>query len=257
MHFLLAAGAATALESLSDLGRLLVPAKVGAAGGIAPAAGAFSLDTAQATGGGNSTSGPNRNLAIGGRPALAPDTFGALVAAQNRAQPDIDAISARIFSRLDGDGDGKISQNEFASALRAKANPAVAGEIFARLDSDKDGGISPDELTQALGASRNRASTGGGDAPEAPQAVNAAGAPSAASNPRLKGAGSTSTVNADGSITTTVTYADGSKIVRTAPAASAASNTNIAGHRLIDRMIREQMQILATKPTGAAFATSA
>jgi hypothetical protein len=56
-----------------------------------------------------------------------------------------------LFSDIDANGDGSISQQEFENALGAGGtNLAAADKVFGELDSNKDGTVSLDELKQAL-----------------------------------------------------------------------------------------------------------
>ncbi len=64
--------------------------------------------------------------------------------------------------------------------------------------------------------------------------------------------------NADGSSTTTITYADGSQVSMTLPAAgSSGSNPSAWEHNIIERMIQHQAQMMAASPAGQGFALSA
>ena len=58
-----------------------------------------------------------------------------------------------LFSQLDADGDGQISEAEFENALGAGGtNPARADNVFSKLDQNSDGSVSLDEMTSALKA---------------------------------------------------------------------------------------------------------
>ncbi|HEX7037662.1 MAG TPA: hypothetical protein VF210_17970 [Pseudomonadales bacterium] len=61
-----------------------------------------------------------------------------------RAQQDFEAAA---FDRLDTDGDGLLSREEFdGRKLRAARRAEMRERLFARLDADGSGGLSRDEL---------------------------------------------------------------------------------------------------------------
>ena len=56
-----------------------------------------------------------------------------------------------VFERIDGDGDGAISNDELRAHFRERGYTDVAiDRIFATLDVDLDGEISRDELCDAF-----------------------------------------------------------------------------------------------------------
>ncbi|MBX7104087.1 MAG: redoxin domain-containing protein [Gemmataceae bacterium] len=63
-----------------------------------------------------------------------------------------DDPAVRLFKRVDTNGDGRISREEYdaeiAGSPRLKDNPAAAKALFDRLDADKDGTISLAELRE-------------------------------------------------------------------------------------------------------------
>jgi len=90
---------------------------------------------------------------------IAPDTMTALLNAQGQSSAQImPAVSPPdplkdLFSQLDADGDGQISEAEFENALGAGGtNPARADDVFSKLDQNSDGSVSLDEMTSALKA---------------------------------------------------------------------------------------------------------
>jgi hypothetical protein len=94
----------------------------------------------------------------GGSNQISPETMSALLAAQSQAgttgstasQSPSQALQ-NLFSDIDANGDGSISQQEFESALGAGGtNLAAADKVFGELDTNKDGSVTLDELKQAL-----------------------------------------------------------------------------------------------------------
>src|SRR5262245_15648047 len=84
---------------------------------------------------------------------LAPATMDAMLSVQGQGQTPLvngDAFSAQLFSMIDGNGDGAISQAEFDSVFNRNGDTTRADAIFAQLDANHDGNVSPDELTNAL-----------------------------------------------------------------------------------------------------------
>ncbi len=50
------------------------------------------------------------------------------------------------FAKVDTDGSGSISLEEFQSTPRGKENPERAAEMFKKIDVDSSGDISKDEM---------------------------------------------------------------------------------------------------------------
>ena len=115
-----------------------------------------------------------------------------------------------LFSQLDADGNAQISQSEFETALGAAGTDAAeADKVFGKMDKDADGSVSIDEMCAALlkGSHRDgqhyfpvtlRDRSGG------PKDANIP-----ASNPHPVSC--SSVANSDGTTTTSLIYADGSK----------------------------------------------
>lgn len=76
------------------------------------------------------------------------ETMAALLSAQS--EPPADSPSAKLFAKLDADGDGRISKTEFgAAAEKAGADSALADAVFAKIDGDSNGAVSATELGKA------------------------------------------------------------------------------------------------------------
>ena len=63
----------------------------------------------------------------------------------------IEPIGRDVFSMLDRDGDGSITQQEYAAIYEnGGLDPADAAQAFARMDLDGDGRLSVDEIMKLL-----------------------------------------------------------------------------------------------------------
>ncbi len=126
-----------------------------------------------------------------------------------------------FFSKLDTDGDGKISKTEFESAAsKAGVDSSVADAVFDKIDGDSDGSVSAGELAKADHGGHHHHVHGGGGGGEG------GGADALMSGTDASGATTKSTTNADGSTTTTISYADGTSIDLNIPAAAASTGTS-------------------------------
>ena len=186
-------------------------------------------------------------------PPFSPETMAALLSAQGQQQaggPD-----AKLFAKLDADGDGQISKDEFsAAASKAGADTSVADAVFAKIDANGDGSVSQSELTKADkgGGHHHHHVGGGGGAPSAGGAQDPLEA--MLSSAAASGATTQTSTNADGSTTTTISYADGSKVDMTTPAAAQASSTGDSSgsgsgssgtkSNLLEQLIKLQSQVL-------------
>jgi len=86
---------------------------------------------------------------------------------------------AEIFKRLDKDGSGSISKEEFTSGERAQKNPEMAAKMFQKLDADGDGSITHDEFAKRPRPDDHKPGEGrpnGGERPRKPKGNDAGGA---------------------------------------------------------------------------------
>lgn len=158
-----------------------------------------------------------------------------------------------FFSKLDTDGDGKISKTEFEDAAsKAGVDSSVADAVFDKIDGDSDGSVSQGELAKAdHGGHHGPPPPGGGG--------DGGGLEALMSGANAAGATTKTTTNADGSSTTTISYADGTSIDLNIPAAattaetsSDSSNTgtsnksNKSNVNLLEQLIKLQSQMLST-----------
>jgi len=171
---------------------------------------------------------------------------------------------SKLFAKLDTDGNGQISQSEFETALgNDGVDKSSADALFSKLDANGDGSIGQSELTQARHGGGHHhhhmhadgGSQGGGTTGQS--TIDALLSSASAS-----GAQTQSTTNSDGSTTTTISYADGSTVEMTTPAASTDnsgnSGTGTTGQNtanLLEQLIQLQAQLLnAAPPTLSAVA---
>ena len=191
-----------------------------------------------------------------GAPSMAPGTMDALFAAQSQtsAASGSSSLASQLFSLLDTNGDGSISKSEFEATLGQNGNASAADSLFAKLDPNGDGSVDPGELASALqtkGAKGHHHHHHLGGASSAGAASTGGGADD------LLGAGNTgqTVTNSDGSTTTTLSYADGSQITMTKPAAGSAG-TSAAANNFLERIIQHQAQLLASQTAGQSVAMS-
>ncbi|MBB1250478.1 EF-hand domain-containing protein [Rhizobium sp. G21] len=57
------------------------------------------------------------------------------------------------FSKLDGDGDGKVSSDEFAAGKPSDVTAKQSSQLFSSLDADGDGSVSEAEMTSSMTSS--------------------------------------------------------------------------------------------------------
>lgn len=141
----------------------------------------------------------------------------------------------KLFSLLDGNSDGAISQAEFADKLGAGGtNVANADKVFGKLDKDGNGALSLDELSVVM--------KGKGHHPPPFEGQGNADAVMRG----LQGASTSTTQNSDGSSTTTVSYGDGSKVTMTS-AASSASSAATSSYNYVEQLIQRQANAIVAQ----------
>jgi Ca2+-binding EF-hand superfamily protein len=189
----------------------------------------------------------------GGGSQISPQTMSALLDAQSQssagsttAAKSRSAALKDLFGQIDGDGDGKISKEEFETALGAGGtNLKQADSVFGKLDKDGDGSVSLKELASALK---------GGKHHHDQRAENSSGDDGSNSDPfaqALQGASTTSVTNSDGSVTTSLTYADGSKVTMTSAAGKSSSTSAASSYNFIEQMIQRQAQAISSAATSS------
>jgi hypothetical protein len=224
-----------------------------------------------------STPDANGGTGVGNLSPFNHDTMMALMSAQEQpssGNPFVTARAQSLFSQLDANGDGQVSQTEFESVFGSNADMSKVDGLFNALDGNGDGSVGLDELTSAAQASfarhghhhhHHHAGAGQGVG-QTIDALLTSG---------TQGANVESTSNADGSSTTTINYADGSKVTLTTPTGSGDSggdsassgsgsggtnsgNTNSGNSNytsLLEQLIRLQAQMLSLS-SSQSLATS-
>jgi Ca2+-binding EF-hand superfamily protein len=243
---LLALGAASsAIDSLLGLTSSKQAQRAGSGGQNQPNLFAFQADATTSTG---STAASTS----GGCSPISPETMSALLAAQSQASQGAtvaptsreDALKD-LFSKIDADGDGKITKSEFENALGAGgSNLAKADDVFGKLDKNGDGSVSLGEMSSALKGGR-------GHHHGHHHMAGGAGDSSDSLSQALQGASSTTVTNADGSTTTSLTYADGSKVTMTTPAAASASSTATSSYNFIEQLIQRQAKAISSQASSS------
>jgi hypothetical protein len=179
--------------------------------------------------------------------AFSADTMSALLSAQG--QQSTSGADAKLFAKLDTNGDGTISKDEFSAATsKAGVDSSLSDAVFSKMDANGDGSVSQDELTKA-DKGGGHGHIGGGQ----PSSNGESSGTSAAAS----GATTSTTTNADGSTTTSITYADGSKVTMTTAAAqssdtssgsstdsSTTSSSTKSAFDLLQQLIKLQSQML-------------
>lgn len=236
--------AASALDSLFGLASTKQTPSAGA-GQDQPNLFAFQADAA------TNSSGAGAGPGAGGGGHIAPETMSALLDAQSKSGADFKPMSREdalkdLFSKIDADGDGKITKDEFEKALGAGGtNLAQADDVFSKLDKDGSGSISLDEMSSALKGGRGHHG----------HHHMAQGAGDDSGDPLLKaldGTTGSTVTNADGSTTTSLTYADGSTVTMTKPAASSAATSS---YNVLEQLIQRQANAL-TAQTSSTLSVS-
>jgi Ca2+-binding EF-hand superfamily protein len=213
-------------------------------------------------------SAPADSTSASGPPGLSqisPGTLSALLAAQSQSSTGSTTPASthpasalqHLFSLIDANGDGQITQSEFEGALGAGGtNIAQADQVFSQLDRNGDGTVSLGELSSALHASgshghgHHHAHIGDFGGPGGN--TNQRGSSGPSGDPllqSLQGASTNSVTNSDGSTTTSLTYADGSKVTLTTPAPTTSSSAASSSYNLIEQLIQRQANAISVSNT--------
>lgn len=157
---------------------------------------------------------------------FSPDVMKALLSVQGDQANTGPSKLKSLIGKFDTNGDGQISQSEFENAIGPNADKAKVDELFSKLDGNGDGEVSQDEMQSAMQKAHgghhhhhHGAQGPGGQAGSDPLQALLSGT-------SADGTSSQSAINSDGSTTTTITYADGTKVEMTVPSASNGAAPN-------------------------------
>jgi hypothetical protein len=212
------ASSASNVSSLLDNG--------GASQGSTPAPSSTTGTTPSATTTGSGTSPLSQTIIAVLIEAQGQQSSGTGKASDPANAADPSSFGQKLFNSVDTDGDGQISKSELESAVTTGGGTASqADAFFSKLDRNSDGSVSKGELTAGLQAHHGQHHHG------APAGGSGSGDPLAALMQAMDGSTAAdgtaqSATGADGSTTTTLTYADGTKVTLNIPATSADSSAS-------------------------------
>ena len=120
-----------------------------------------------------------------------------------------------MFKKLDTNGDGKVTKDEFVAGKPDNVSADQAGALYDSLAQGKTGGLTQDEFTSAMKAQKPPGGGGGGGG------EGGGGSASASSSSSSSKVEQSRTSTTSGAVTTTIiTYTDGSKETKTSYGAS-------------------------------------
>lgn len=126
--------------------------------------------------------------------------------------------AAEMFKKLDSNGDGKLTKEEFVAGKPDNVTSDQAGALYDSLAQGKTDGLTQDEFTSAMASQKPPSGGGGGGGESGGGSSSASSASSSSSSSKVE-LSRTSTTS--GAVTTTViTYTDGTKETKTSYGAS-------------------------------------
>ena len=84
-----------------------------------------------------------------GCPQFSSDTMSTMISMLGGSDSNASPLD-NLVGKFDTDGDGKISQSEFETAMGTDADKTKADALFAKMDKNGDGTVTKDELAQAI-----------------------------------------------------------------------------------------------------------
>jgi hypothetical protein len=138
--------------------------------------------------------------------------MGSAGGAQGGNKPD----ATEMFKKLDSNGDGKLTKDEFVAGKPENVSSDQAGALYDSLAQGKTDGLTQDQFTSAMASQKPPSGGGGGGG-----GGGDSGSSSAASSSSSSKVEQSRTSTTSGAVTTTViTYTDGSKETKTSYGAS-------------------------------------
>lgn len=126
--------------------------------------------------------------------------------------------AADMFKKLDTNGDGKVTKDEFIAGKPDNISADQAGALYDSMAQGKTGGLTQDEFTSAMKAQQPPGGGGGGGSGGGEGGGSASASTSSSSSSKVEQSRTSTT---SGAVTTTIiTYTDGSKETKTSYGAS-------------------------------------
>jgi hypothetical protein len=133
--------------------------------------------------------------------------------------------AAEMFKKLDSNGDGKLTKEEFVAGKPDNVTSDQAGALYDSLAQGKTDGLTQDEFTSAMASQKPPSGGGGGGGESGGGSSSASSASSASSSSSSSKVELSRTSTTSGAVTTTViTYTDGTKETKTSYGASDSSS---------------------------------
>ena len=145
--------------------------------------------------------------------------MGSAGGAQGGDKPD----AAEMFKKLDSNGDGKLTKDEFVAGKPDNLTSDQAGALYDSLAQGKTDGLTQDQFTSAM-ASQKPPSGGGGGGDSGGGSSSASSSTSSSSSSSSKVEQSRTSTTSGAVTTTVITYTDGSKETKTSYGASDSSS---------------------------------
>ena len=92
---------------------------------------------------------PPDGSSSGGCSQFSSDTMSTMISMLGGSDSSTSPLDS-LVGKFDSDGDGKISQSEFETAMGTDADKTKADALFAKMDKNGDGTVTKDELAQAI-----------------------------------------------------------------------------------------------------------
>jgi len=157
--------------------------------------------------------------------------MGSAGAGQDGGKPD----ATEMFKKLDSNGDGKLTKDEFVAGKPDNVTAEQAGALYDSMAQGKTDGLTQDQFTSGMQAQQSK---GGGAPPAGGGGGDSGGSSSSSSSSKTELSRSATT---SGTVTTTViTYTDGTKETKISSGGSdtsgSAKDSKSSADTLLDLM---------------------